>query len=199
MTTSNQATLDQDYWNQRWQNNQTGWDTGKASEAITHYMSAYANKDAALLIPGCGNAYEAEFLLANGFTNITLIDIAPKAVETLQNKFAEHPQVKVICADFFEHQGHYDLLIEQTFFCAIPISQRAKYAEKAASLLTEKGKIIGVLFNREFDLTHPPYGGSSEEYQEIFSTHFEIKKMETCYNSIPPRANSEVFIHFIKR
>ena len=44
------------------------------------------DKTASILIPGCGNAYEAEYLLANGFKNITIIDIAPSLVaQLLQN------------------------------------------------------------------------------------------------------------------
>ena len=108
--------LDQSYWNDRWQKNETGWDTGQASPAITDYMAQYRDKNAAILIPGCGNAYEAEFLIAEGFTNITLIDIAPKAVEALKEKFANKPQINVLCEDFFNHQGSYDIIIEQTFF-----------------------------------------------------------------------------------
>lgn len=108
--------LDQNYWDERWQKNETGWDIGQASPAIVEYMKQYPNKNANILIPGCGNAYEAEFLIASGFTNITLIDIAPKAVEALKAKFTDKAQVKVLCEDFFQHKGNYDLIIEQTFF-----------------------------------------------------------------------------------
>ena len=191
--------LDQNYWNERWQKNETGWDMGQASPAITEYIKQYPNKNTAVLIPGCGNAYEAEYLVANGFTNITLIDIAPKAVETLKEKFADKPQVKVLCEDFFQHKGNYDLIIEQTFFCAIPPFRRKEYAEKTASLLNENGKIIGVLFDRTFDNPFPPFGGCPCEYKPIFEPHFVIKTMNECYNSIPPRANSEVFINLIKK
>lgn len=93
--------LDQNYWDERWQKNETGWDIGQASPAIVEYMKQYPNKNANILIPGCGNAYEAEFLIASGFTNITLIDIAPKAVEALKAKFTDKAQVKVLCEDFF--------------------------------------------------------------------------------------------------
>lgn len=82
--------LDQNYWEAQWQSRKTGWDMGHASPAITEYMAQYPNKNAAVLIPGCGNAYEAEYLVANRFTNITLIDIAPNAVELLKAKFSIH-------------------------------------------------------------------------------------------------------------
>ena len=191
--------LDQNYWNERWQKNETGWDMGQASTAIVEYMAQFPNKNARILIPGCGNAYEAEFLVANGFTNITLIDIAPKAVEALQEKFAEIPQVTVLCEDFFNHKGCYELIIEQTFFCAIPPFRRKEYVEKTATLLNENGKIIGVLFDKQFNQPFPPFGGCPCEYKPIFEPHFTIKTMDECYNSIPSRANAEVFINLIKK
>lgn len=191
--------LDQNFWNQRWETGQTGWDIGQASPAIAEYMKQYPNKEAAILIPGCGNAYEAEFLVQEGFKNITLIDIAPSAAQKLREKFALHPAVKVVCDDFFLHQGKYDLIIEQTFFCAISPSRREEYAEKSASLLNENGRIIGLLFNKHFNQPHPPYGGELSEYQPIFNTYYSIIKMEECFNSIPSRMNSEIFINLQKQ
>ena len=191
--------LDQSFWNKRWENNQTGWDIRQASPAIIAYMAQYVNKDAAILIPGCGNAHEAKWLLENDFTNITLIDIAPRAVAKLQEKYEKNLAVKVILGDFFEHQGHYDLIIEQTFFCAIDPKLRQNYVAQSASLLNKNGKIIGLLFNTEFEQMGPPFGGNSIEYQELFENHFSIKKMENCFNSIKPRANTEIFINFVKK
>jgi SAM-dependent methyltransferase len=194
-----ETSLDQSFWNTRWQNSETGWDIGYASPAIAKYMEQYTDKNASILIPGCGNAYEAEYLSANGFTNITLIDIAPKAVEKLKEKFEQEPQVKILCEDFFKHNGRYDLIIEQTFFCAIAPSRRNEYAQKTATLLNENGKVIGLLFNKQFNKALPPFGGSLSEYKEIFEPYFTIHTMELCYNSIPPRAETELFINLIKK
>lgn len=191
--------LDQDYWQDKWQNKQTRWDIGYASPAITTYIEEYSNQNAAILIPGCGNAYEAEFLVKNGFSNITLIDIAPKAVEILKEKFSVYPTVKIICEDFFKHDGHYDLIIEQTFFCAINPNNRKAYAQKSAELLNPGGKIIGLLFNRLFEHEGPPYGGSEKEYRHIFSPYFDIQTMELCCNSIEARKGTELFIILNKK
>lgn len=191
--------LDQSFWNTRWESHQTGWDIGQASPAIIAYMEQYANQDAAILIPGCVNAHEAEWLLQNGFTNITLIDIAPKAVAQLKEKYEKNPSVKIILGDFFQHQGQYDLIIEQTFFCAIEPKLRQKYVAQSAALLKKNGQIIGVLFNTEFEKEGPPFSGNTNEYQQLFENQFTIKKMENCYNSIKPRAKAEVFINFVKK
>lgn len=191
--------LDASYWNTRWEMSETGWDTGFASPAITGYLSQYQNKEAAILIPGCGNAYEAEYLLSNGFTNITLIDISQKAAEILRKKFENQKGIKILCEDFFQHQGNYDLVIEQTFFCAIDPEKRINYSNKMASLLNPQGKLIGVLFNRKFTHQGPPFGGNTTEYEAVFEPNFEIRVMADCYNSIPSRNGSEVFINLFKK
>ena len=191
--------LDQSYWNTRWENGQTGWDIGYAAPAITEFMMQYPDKNAAILIPGCGNAYEAEWLAGQGFTNITLLDIAPKAVEHLKEKFLHIDVIKVLCEDFFQHEGNYDVLIEQTFFCAITPNRRKDYVHKVNSLLNAKGEIIGLLFDKNFDKPGPPFGGTMAEYESIFETFFKIHKMERCYNSIAPRTATELFIHLKKK
>jgi SAM-dependent methyltransferase len=191
--------LDASFWNQRWATGQTGWDIGYASPPITTYMEQYQNKNAAILIPGCGNAYEAEYLAANDFTNITLVDISAEAVAGLKEKFKASPQVKIICEDFFQHQGKYDLIIEQTFFCAQVKERRHEYVRKMAALLNDNGQLTGILFGVHFENPGPPFGGDKEEYITIFGLYFQIKKMEPCYNSIAPRSGTELFIQLIKK
>jgi SAM-dependent methyltransferase len=188
-----------EFWNSKWIREDTGWDIGYASPAISEYIRQYSNKEARILIPGCGNAYEAEFLAQNGFTDITLLDIAPTLTSKLQRQFNANPAVTVLCEDFFHHRGQYDLIIEQTFFCAISPDKRMDYVEKSASLLNPGGKIAGLLFDRTFDSPNPPFGGDRATYQKLFDSFFRIHTMTPCFNSIPPRANAEVFIILQKR
>ena len=191
--------MDKSFWESRWQEKNTGWDIGYANPAICNFMEQYPSKDAAILIAGCGNAHEADFLLKNGFTNITLIDIAETAVKNLQEKFKEEKSIRILCEDYFQHNDSYDIQIEQTFFCAINPSQRANYAKKAHSLLNENGILTGVLFNREFEKAGPPFGGTEAEYVEYFKPYFNLNIFETCNSSVPQRQGSELFINLIKK
>ncbi|HET8572815.1 MAG TPA: methyltransferase domain-containing protein [Edaphocola sp.] len=189
----------QQFWEEKWQSHTTGWDIGHASPPIVQYFRQYPNKNAAVLIPGCGNAYEAVSLAERGFTNITLLDIAPKAVDLLRERFKGCHAVTILCEDFFRHQGSYDIIIEQAFFCAIPPRKRPDYVAQCHSLLRHKGNITGLLFDRTFDRQGPPFGGSETEYRTLFSPCFDIKTMAECYNSIAPRAGSELFIDLVKK
>jgi hypothetical protein len=65
-------------------------------------------------------------------------------------------------------------------------------------LLSDKGKIAGLLFNKTFQ-GGPPFGGSKAEYEQLFINHFDFLQMNFCQNSIKPRANSELFIEFQKK
>jgi len=188
----------QEFWNTRWETGQTGWDIGAPSPAFITYFSDFAQKNAAILIPGCGSGHEAEFLLSNGFTNITVIDIAPKAVAILNEKFKSNPNITILCSDFFQHEGSYDYIVEQTFFCAIDPNLREAYAQQTNELLQPNGKIIAILFDRSFE-GKPPYGGSKEEYIQLFTTNFNILSLEPNQLSIPQRMGSELFGVFEKK
>ena len=191
--------LDDNYWSNRYINKTAAWDTGGITTPIKNYIDQLTDKSISLLIPGCGNSYEAAYLLQNGFSNITLIDISTVLCQKLSIHFAEYLQsgLKVICGDFFEHHALYDLIIEQTFFCALDPSCRNRYAIKMHQLLKPNGKLVGVLFNKQFE-SGPPFGGSENEYRELFQPYFKIEIMEECYNSIPPRKAIELFIRLVK-
>lgn len=193
------TTLDRNYWNNRYRNAETSWDIGYASPPLTNYFDQLTDKNKRILIPGCGNAYEVAYLLEKGFQHNTVIDIAPELTAVLAKKFEPHvgKELTIITGDFFEHQGVYDIIIEQTFFCALDPSLRSQYVDKMFSLLAPGGKLVGVLFNRAFE-GGPPFGGSKEEYEQLFASTFSRRSMEPCYNSIPPRKDAELFIRMEK-
>ena len=194
-------TMSKEYWNNLYVKDETGWDIGFPSPAIKEYVDQLTNKDIAILIPGCGNAYEAEYLLALGFTNVTLIDIAPSLTAALEKKFINElgKRIKVITRDFFNHDGTYNLILEQTFLSALHPSVRPLYVDKMHALLVKGGHLTGVLFGQVFEEEGPPYGGTLQEYKLMFSKKFKIKKLEPCYNSIERRKGSEVFINLIAK
>ena len=47
-----------------------------------------------------------------------------------------------------------------------------------SDLLNKNGKIVGLLFAEEFGNDHPPFGGTKEKYQQLFSSHYYIEHMQ---------------------
>jgi SAM-dependent methyltransferase len=192
--------LNEEYWNNRYLQQQIGWDIGSVAPALKEYIDQLINKNISILIPGCGNAYEAAYLLQQGFKNVTLVDIAPAATAAVEDKLSTYINngLQIITGDFFDLKTTYDLILEQTFFCALDPSLRKAYVEKMGSLLNPDGKLVGLLFNRHFE-GGPPFGGSKLEYEELFTPKFNIQMMDTAHNSIQPRAGTELFVKMTKK
>jgi len=191
--------LDKYYWEARYLNNTTGWDLGHISRPIKEYVDQLKNKDLKILIPGAGNSYEAEYLMGRGFKNITVIDIVKEPLKNLESRITKNNSITLIQEDFFNHTGSYDIIIEQTFFCALELRFRESYFKKASQLLNREGLLIGILFNFSQTRTTPPFGGSKNEYLRLSRPYFNILKMEECYNSEPSRQGKELFLKIIKK
>ena len=190
--------LNKEYWEERYESATTNWDIGEISTPLKTYIDQLKNKNSRILIPGAGNGYELDYLIENGFQNVLVIDYAKHPLDAIisRNKTLEK---HLIHDDFFNHNGRYDLILEQTFFCALQPNLRRKYVTKMHDLLSEKGKVSGLLFNFPLTEEGPPFGGSVEEYINLFSNTFSIKTLNLAYNSIKPRANKELFFTFEKK
>ena len=57
---------------------------------------------------------------------------------------------------------------------------------------------MGLLFDRNFEVS-PPFGGNKATYEALFSDAFHLKTLETCTNSVTPRAETELFFVFQKK
>ena len=191
--------LNETYWNNQYLVKATGWDLGEVSPPIKEYIDQFTDKNLRILIPGCGNTYEAGYLLQQGFTDVTVIDIAPALVAQLKEKYKNNRNIKIICGDFFEHEGEYDLILEQTFFCALNPTLRKDYVSKMHELLTPNGKLVGVLFDREFEQQGPPFGGCKCQYEPMFEKNFTAKTFGLCYNSFIKRKDTELFINLVRK
>ena len=51
--------LDKNFWNDIYVKSKTGWDVGEITTPLKEYFEQLNNKKNKILIPGCGNAYEA--------------------------------------------------------------------------------------------------------------------------------------------
>lgn len=191
--------MDKSYWEARWTTKQTGWDIGYASPAIISLVTTTVEKDECILIPGAGNAYEAETLWQEGYKHIYVVDISPTAIQNFLARCPDFPPDQAICTDFFQLDFTADHIIEQTFFCAFDPSYRQAYVEKCHELLSDGGHLKGLLFSREFDREGPPFGGSPADYEILFRPYFQPIVWEPCQDSIPPRQGSELLIDLKKK
>ncbi len=187
------------YWNHRYLQNETGWDIGFVSTPLKEYIDQLDDPKLKILIPGAGNSYEAEYLHQKGFTNVYVLDISIVALQNFQKRVPDFPEDHLLHMDFFNLNDTFNLILEQTFFCALNPAKRQAYNSKMYQLLKPDGVLAGLLFNIPLNEDHPPFGGSEKEYLSLFSGNFQIDTMETAYNSVPQRAGNELFVKLQKK
>lgn len=193
------TTFDEKYWTNRYQTGHTQWDAGEITTPLKTWFDELADKDTRILIPGGGKGYEAAYLHEKGFRQVYLLDFSAAPLKNFQKRYPDFPADHLLQKDFFELEGAFDVMVEQTFFCALHPGQRPAYARQAAQLIRPGGKLVGLLFNFSLKEDGPPFGGSREEYLPYFEPYFHIQKMEPCTNSIKPRQGKELWIELEAR
>ncbi|NER09077.1 thiopurine S-methyltransferase [Muriicola jejuensis] len=189
-----------EYWDERYRNRKMGWDIGEVSRPLKEFIDQLPSTELQILVPGAGNGYEVSYLYEKGVSHVYGLDISEVPLANFRKANPNFPEEQLLLSDFFSLEGmKFDLILEQTFFCALEPNLREKYAQKMQSLLRDDGILAGLLFDFPLEEGGPPYGGNREDYRNLFSRYFSIRKLEKAYNSIPPRQGSELFFIFEKK
>ncbi|MFM7814675.1 MAG: methyltransferase domain-containing protein [Flavobacteriales bacterium] len=185
---------DAEYWKTRWRDAETGWDVGQVSRPIQRFIDQLTQKDLVILVPGAGSGWEVEYVWRSGFHQVHALDIVPQARDVFAQRVPDFPMEQWHTVDFFSFDMRVDLVLEQTFFCAINPELRQRYAEHMRTLCLPKGRLCGLFF--QFPLTDqgPPFGGDDEEYRTLFTPYFRVDRMELCTDSIAPRMGRELWV-----
>ena len=187
------------FWEKRYADKNTGWDIGHVSPPLKAYIDQLGRRDLKILVPGAGLGHEVVYLHRQGFTNVYALDFAAQPLQQLKTKIPDFPASHLLQGDFFKlKDGKFDLILEQTFFCALPPGKRPDYVHQIHRLLGANGKLAGLLFDFPLGPDGPPFGGSREEYLGLFEPAFRIRTLERATNSLPQRQGTELFFIFEK-
>ncbi|MFL9873365.1 methyltransferase domain-containing protein [Paraburkholderia megapolitana] len=185
-----------DFWDERFEHGFTPWDQAGVPAAFQSFATRHT--DTAVLIPGCGSAWEALWL-ANRGQQVRAIDFAPAAVDTARAQLGLHGNV-VEQADFFAYQPPFTpgWIYERAFLCALPVARRADYAQQMARLLPPGGFLAGFFFFG-MEPKGPPFGIDRAELDALLAQHFELIEDEPVADSIPFFAGRERWLTWRRR
>ena len=192
----------QEDWQRHYDEDDLGWDLGHVAPPFVDLLDSNIISPCKTLVPGCGRGHEVIFLAENGF-DLTAVDYSIGAVNHLNSVILERKlNIRVLNLDFFEldstHNRLYDLLIEQTFFCAISPSQRLLYVETVARIL-QKGGMMAGLFYHTGQEGGPPFNTTRQDIIKHFSGLFEIRELTQAKNSAEKRKGKEWLAILIKK
>ncbi|CCQ92131.1 putative thiopurine S-methyltransferase [Nitrospina gracilis 3/211] len=181
-------------WQKHYDDNDMPWDLGEVAPPFVRLWEDGRVTKGRMIVPGCGQGHEVKFFAGNGM-DVTAVDVAPGAVERLRTHLKNaRVDARVVHSDFFslngEHDAHYDVFLEQTFFCAIHPDLRSSYVDVACRILKPGGLLIG-LFYETGEKGGPPFNTTADDILHHFSERFSIRNLEKCEDSIEKRKGKE--------
>ena len=102
--------LDSKYWNNRYEQFDTGWDVGSITPPLEEYFSSFKMFNSQILVIGAGNGYEVEYLHNNNFLNETKEIIGVNSVK----RFDLSSKIMVARLQSY---ALYEIESDYTFFC----------------------------------------------------------------------------------
>lgn len=98
---------------------EVSWYEPMPENSLTCIAECHLEKDAPIIDIGGGDSFLAEFLLAQGYSDITIVDISEKAIQRAQQRLGERAdQLKWIVADVteFKPEKKYQLWHDRAAF-----------------------------------------------------------------------------------
>ena len=169
---------------------EVSWTQEKPVHSLNLISTLGLPKNAKIIDVGGGDSNLVDFLLDEGYQNITVLDISQKAIERAQMRLGEKAQrVTWIVSDIvdFEPSETYDVWHDRaTFHFLTSVEQIQKYVSTVSKALS--GKLILATFSDEGPLKCSGLEISQytpEKLTSIFSEHFILEESFTDDHTTP--------------
>ena len=194
------------YWHQRWQEQQIGFHL----DSINPYLSKYwplleLPEQSRVFVPLCGKSHDLRYFYQQGYRVIgnelstlavqdfyteqqlnaskTVISPEKTAAGQAQITLWQHPEVDILCGDFFaltrEQLSDISAVYDRAALVALPPEMRDKYVSKMLSLLPDRVSML--LLTLDYDENEkqgPPFSVTEEEVYRLYEHDFDIQCLE---------------------
>ncbi|WP_194973947.1 class I SAM-dependent methyltransferase [Aquiflexum lacus] len=171
------------YWENIYSTKDTkkvGWFQPRPALTLSLMEELAIPKDSQIIDIGGGDSHLVDFLLADDYRNVTVLDISTKAIEKAKLRLAEKSKLPDwIVSDIREFEPHrqYDLWHDRAAFHFLTEeADISNYVETAKNGINENGlMIIGTFSDKGPDTCSglPVMQYALEELQQTFSPYFE--------------------------
>jgi SAM-dependent methyltransferase len=179
-------------WDARYREQNTPWDLGDAPPALRRLLGSLPPGRLRVLVPGAGPGHDA-IAWARAGHDVVAVDFAPSAVAAARARARKAGvSLEVVEADVFalppEFAGAFDVVWEQTCYCAIPLDRRRAYATAMARALKPGGVFLGLLWHHGQE-GGPPFDVTVADVRGDLAEAFEEVSIEPVVDSVESRAS----------
>lgn len=129
---------------------QVSWTQKIPKDSLDFIQSLKLNKDASIIDIGGGDSFLVDFLLKDGYTNISVLDISNKAIERAKNRLGTNAtKVTWIVSNIidFKPKKNYDVWHDRAAFHFLTKEKEIKTYVSLTEKYVSKNLIIGTFSN----------------------------------------------------
>lgn len=197
-----------EFWQERFDKNETGWDRGGTSPQLLAWLDSAQLQPCRIAVPGCGTGWEVAELARRGF-DVTGIDYTVAAVAKTRALLAtEGLKADVIQADVLSYQPEvkFDAVYEQTCLCAIHPEHWIEYSQQLQRWLRPGGSLwvmymqmIRPAASEEGVIHGPPYHCDINAMRALFSEKSWIWPKPPYAKVAHPNLSHELALRLVRR
>ena len=190
--------MDRKFWQGVYDAGDTRFDLKGPSAPLLDWLDANAPRPGSAIVPGCGFGHDVLELARRGWDALG-VDLAETPVAVGRASAAKaglSDKATFLEADVLalDHPAAYDLLFEQTCYCAIEPHRRDDYARFAARVVKPGGTLVFVVFPVDGRSGGPPFNIGVDEVKLRFAAAFDLVRMGPPLRpSSVGRAGKELF------
>jgi SAM-dependent methyltransferase len=197
-----------DFWQQRFEKNEIGWDRGSTSPQLLAWLDSGELQPCRVAVPGCGGGWEVVELARRGF-EVTGIDYTAAAVDKTRALIAaQGVTAQVIQADVLSYQPEkkFDAIYEQTCLCAIYPEHWIAYSQQLSHWLTPGGSLwvlymqmIRLAASEEGAIHGPPYHCDINAMRALFTEKSWIWPKPPYAKVVHPNLCHELAVRLVRK
>lgn len=185
-----------DWWTHVYREEITpGWDLKAPHPAFTDTFPRMKQPKSRIMVLGAGECHDAAYFAQIGHL-VTAVDFSEEAIARAKSHYGNFP-INFMQASAFQLPQNYDknvdLMIEHTFYCAIPPEKRHQLVQTWNRCLNHGGLLMGVFFVTE-KRVGPPFGASEWEIRERLKKDYKILFWGRWRQSPGRRQGRELFV-----
>lgn len=190
------APLDDEYWDKRYESQDTPWDLGGAHPYLGRLVDLARTTwlqhtpEATLWVPGCGLGHDANALAQMGpplVGQVVGIDFSHKAIQGAKERYGHTVRLTFACQNFLQpgaaypHLGPPAVIFDRAMIVALDPEDRPSYVAACARTLSPGGLFIGIVGNPALKTSSrpgPPFPLSWGEQLALFQESFLLDAAE---------------------
>jgi SAM-dependent methyltransferase len=171
-------------WDQRYEQNELPWDTGRPTCALMQLFAAWPVFNGRILEVGCGTGTNSVWMARQGGHQVTGMDISSGAMAAARQRAEEQgASCTFVEADFLTsalEPEQFALLFDRGCFHGMNEEQRGQFARQAASCLVRGGLWFSLMGNSDqMSEGHGPPRLTAAQICASVEPYFEILSLES--------------------